>query len=310
MNNAKLPPDDLSGSFSADSQPPAPKDRRKSRADRGKPAFSPVSRKTPKRTRRPVRKAPAPQAPTAARSTPAPGAQMGSLELLAKVRSGEVKADILGKDERQPLVIWLVVEGLTTAEIAHTLRVRDRTIERDRQDIREANAVAADPKLTAIVVGQLLAQAELSTQRIRRIARDRDVPPGVKIDAEFRCYQIASDYLKRLQSLGYLLGASAIQHGGNDDALTDLPELTDLHEELQRLAELNSSLATPAPEVGEALTASAKARIATKLKQVRKDIKAVSDGVPEIVAESRSRSKPVSRTSDPSASTTSLSDRF
>ena len=110
-----------------------------------------------------------------------------ALELLAQVRSGVVPGSMLQADARQSLVVLLTADGVSSHEIAQILQVSDRTIERDRRAIRAGAAVSKDPKLVGEMVGRLMAEAELSIQRIRRTARERDVDAGIKVDAEHRC---------------------------------------------------------------------------------------------------------------------------
>lgn len=161
-----------------------------------------------------------------------------SLALLAKVRSGEMPGAMLAPTDRQGLVTLLAADGLSTPEIAQILQVADRTIERDRRAIREAHAIPKDPRLVEQMVGRLVAEAELAVQRIRRTARERDVEPVVKIDAEHRCFQIVRDLVQGLQRLGYLptathkLEADLTHHTPH---IGELPSLGELQAEIERL---------------------------------------------------------------------------
>jgi transposase len=127
-----------------------------------------------------------------------------SLDLLQKIKSGQMEAKLDDPEKRRLLVALLMKEGHSTPEIAHLLKVSDRTIERDRQALRESNAITKDPKLVEQMAGKLLAEAELCIQRIRKFARDKEALPSVKIDAEDRCFHIAARLTECLQSLGYL----------------------------------------------------------------------------------------------------------
>lgn len=158
-----------------------------------------------------------------------------SLALLSKVRSGEMPGAMLAPGDRQALVTLLSADGLSTAEIAQILQVADRTIERDRRAIREAHAVPKDPRLVEQMVGRLMAEAELAVQRIRRAARERDVEPVVKIDAEHRCFQIVRDLVQSLQRLGYLPTAAQKVEADLTHHIDELPSLSDLQAEIERL---------------------------------------------------------------------------
>ena len=88
------------------------------------------------------------------------------------------------------------------------------------------------------MVGRLLSEAELCIQRIRRAARDKKVGPAVKVDAEHRCYQITSDMIQRMQGLGYLPTACRRIEADLVHHLDQIPELDDLHLELDRIKAL------------------------------------------------------------------------
>lgn len=158
-----------------------------------------------------------------------------SLELLANVRSGTTAGNLLAPGDRQALVSLLAADGLATPEIAQILQVADRTIERDRRAIRTSHAVPKDPKLVEQMVGRLMAEAELCVQRIRRTAREREIDPAVKVDAEHRCFQIVRDLVQGLQKLGYLPMATHKVEADLTHHVGELPSLGDLQAEIERL---------------------------------------------------------------------------
>jgi DNA-binding CsgD family transcriptional regulator len=142
--------------------------------------------------------------------SPASGAESESssstsvLTLLRQIQSGEMHPSSLAAADRQAVVEHLTAEGYSICEIAEILKTSERTIARDRKAIRDANAVARDPKMVELMVGQLMQEAQNCISRIRRAARDKEAGPAVRVDAEHRVYQIFSDLTTRLQSLGYL----------------------------------------------------------------------------------------------------------
>ena len=158
-----------------------------------------------------------------------------ALELLAQVRSGVVPGSMLQADARQSLVVLLTADGVSSHEIAQILQVSDRTIERDRRAIRAGAAVSKDPKLVGEMVGRLMAEAELSIQRIRRTARERDVDAGIKVDAEHRCFEIMKDLVHSLQSLGYLPLATQRLQADLTHHAVEIPSLETLNAELNRM---------------------------------------------------------------------------
>lgn len=165
-----------------------------------------------------------------------------SLVILQDIKSGKTDPSLLTPAERKILVSLLMSEGQSTAEIAHLLKVSDRTIERDKQIIRKGNALAQDPEFAGIMAGRLVNEAQTSIQRIRKFQRDSGCPPAAKIDGERACFQITSSLAERLQSMGYL--PTATQKLQAD--LNHHPDLTlsfnDIETELQRLKGIESSL--------------------------------------------------------------------
>lgn len=205
------------------------------------PAFAPPRRDARTRAAPPLApsvrvKAATQPSPTPTSAASAPQTGLGrSMELLGKVKAGTLPGDLLAPGDRQLLVILLSADGLSTAEIAQILKVSDRSVERDRRAIREGSAIPKDPKLVGQMVGRLMAEAELSVQRIRRVARERDVDPSVKVDAEHRCFQIVRDLVQSLQRVGYIPTVSQKVEADLTHHLGELPTLGDLQLEIDRL---------------------------------------------------------------------------
>ncbi len=142
------------------------------------------------------------------------------------------------------MVEHLTSDGYSAVEIAEVLKISERTIERDRRAIRESHALVADPALVPQMVGHLVGQAELAVGRLRRIARDRDTPAAVKVEAERSCWGISRDLVASLQRLGYLPTAPQEFRGeiwtGAEVAL-EAPGLDELEAELARVESIVSS---------------------------------------------------------------------
>ena len=164
-----------------------------------------------------------------------------TLDLLKQIQSGITDPRNIGRQARQQLVAALLSDGYSTSEMAKILKTSDRTIERDRQALRESTVLLKDPKLVSQMPGRLVVEAETVIQRIRRAIRAKDVPAAVRVDAEHRCYQVFSDFIQRMQGLGYLptakqqVEADMIHHMGT------LPEYRDLESESGRLLQLAMS---------------------------------------------------------------------
>lgn len=177
-----------------------------------------------------------------------------TLSLLQKIQSGAVDPKCIRPAERRLIVSYLMADGYCTADMAQILKVSDRSIERDKKAIRETNALAADPGLVEQMVGRLVCEADLSIQRIRKAAHDKDVPQAVKVDAEYRCYQIASDMVSSLQRLGYLPTATARLKADITHSIDQIPELPQLDMEAQRLMQLTGEIQGTDPRLTEQLT--------------------------------------------------------
>jgi len=81
----------------------------------------------------------------------------------------------------------------------HLLKTSDRTIERDKQAIREKSAISQDPELVNIMASRLVDEAQVCIQRIRKFQRDSNCSPAAKIEGEKGCFQITNDLAERLQ---------------------------------------------------------------------------------------------------------------
>jgi len=146
--------------------------------------------------------------PTASQSTPEEQPERSAIEIIRAIKAGELESKQLNPQSRRACVTHLIAEGLTSSEIAHLLKCSERTIERDRSEIREANALHVDDRFPARVAGELFSEAELAIGRIRRAARDAAAAPSERITAEKLCFDIRCDLVDRLQSLGYLPSAA------------------------------------------------------------------------------------------------------
>jgi len=155
-------------------------------------------------------------------------AELGTVDLLQQIKSGLLNPKQLKPAVRQQVVAVLMDDGYSTSDIAKILRTTDRTIERDRRALRENTVLNKDPALVPQMAGRILQEAESSMQRMRRATRGKEVSAAVKVDAEHRCYQIQSDLVQRLQSLGYLptakqqVEAEVVHHAGH---IADYQEL-------------------------------------------------------------------------------------
>jgi DNA-binding CsgD family transcriptional regulator len=164
------------------------------------------------------------------------------LEILQGIKTGTTNPALLSPKQRRRLVILLLGEGHSTAEIAHLLKVSDRTIERDKDKIRKKNAIVKDPKLVGQMAGRLLFEAETAIQKIRKYERDKQTSPATRIDAEHKCFQIVNELAERLQSMGYLPTAAKKLEADLTHHTGDTLSLDEIESEVRRLRDIKKSL--------------------------------------------------------------------
>lgn len=181
-----------------------------------------------------------PAPPESPESISSPGAadsppQRGVIDILGQIKARELNPQALSKTERKLCVQHLSAEGLAVPEVAQVLGVAERTIARDRKVIQEEAALEHDPRLASLMAGRLASEAELVIQRIRRVARDREAPHAVRVEAEKSCFAVMVGLTESLQSLGYLPTAAQqieadVRHGS-----AAVPGYQELSVEIDRL---------------------------------------------------------------------------
>ena len=154
------------------------------------------------------------------------------IQVISDIKNGLFDPKLLKKSDRQICVQYLGSEGFSVAELAHLLKVDERTINRDRKEIRQSNALQYDPQLPGQLAGQILQDTEASCSRIERAIRGSNTSveavinaQHVKSDIRFKAYQL-------LQSLGFL----------PKDAQPQITGLMGSHPGLQELQQLTSKL--------------------------------------------------------------------
>jgi len=191
-----------------------------------------------------------------------------TLSLLQKIQAGTVDPKCIRPAERRLIVSYLMADGYSTADMAQILKVSDRSIERDKKAIRQANALAADPELVEQMAGRLVCEANLSIQRIRKAARDKNTPQAVKVDAEHRCYLIASDMISSLQRLGYLPIATARLQADLTHNIGQIPDYPQMQMEVQRLKEIQGADPTVIEQLNKIETELVKVKFANQIEKI------------------------------------------
>jgi len=187
------------------------------------------------------------------------------VEIIRDLQSGVITGRTLDGESRRACVMYLGGEGYGVPEIAALLKVSDRTVARDRARMREELAVERDPGLLPRMVGHLIGEAESTSVRLRRIARDKSAPASARVEAEKATWSIACDLVRTLQSVGYLPQAprpvrvsARVEGVGGEEGDFDAPALEELINELARIEAIASAGGTALPAI-DATTALASA---------------------------------------------------
>ena len=115
-------------------------------------------------------------------------------------------------------------EGYTGAEMASLLRMAERTVQRDRAELRSRDALNPDRKLGDELLGELQRLTLASVQRLTRLARDQDprTPPYARLWAEDAISKVYTRFLDATRRLSYLEdGHSRLTHQRNTSPQTD-----------------------------------------------------------------------------------------
>lgn len=178
---------------------------------------------------------------TAAKPTPSDDKDP-VLAIIAKIKEKSLEPRVLAIDDRRRCVEFLRGEGYSTPEIAQILKRDERTITRDIGAIRAANAFTPSAGFGEQMTGELLRQAEISTARLRRIARESGVSGMERLMAEAAAWKVFREMIDKLQSLGHLPRVptsviTAVYQQHDADPIASYDELARRMEELKRVSQ-------------------------------------------------------------------------
>jgi hypothetical protein len=129
---------------------------------------------------------------------------MSYYEMLEAIYNGTLDPTILPKEVRQALVQILILRGLEQIQIAKLLKVSDRTIRRDVEDIWEQNALCHDYEFTRKFAGEVRLRAMSLIEILTRIANSSNNKMNDRINAVSQTWQSIKGLFETLQSLGFL----------------------------------------------------------------------------------------------------------
>ncbi len=162
------------------------------------------------------------------------------LNLVKKIKNGLLDPKQLSPDDRKECVFFLSQQGLHNQEIAELLRCSDRTIRRDRETIRDKNAIHVDADFTPKMAGELYHQAQCHISHLMKLARDKTLSGMERLMAETGAWKIKTDLFKCLQSIGFLPKVANqavvdVIHHNDPDAVRSADELLKEIEEIESL---------------------------------------------------------------------------
>jgi hypothetical protein len=126
------------------------------------------------------------------------------LTLIKQIKESRIDPLGLSAEDRRRCVDVLGAEGYAVPEIAQILKRGERTIYRDRSDLRCTHALRVHPRFALEMAGELIRQAEGTIGRLRRIAREANASAMERAIAETSAFKVYAEMISKLQSLGYL----------------------------------------------------------------------------------------------------------
>jgi hypothetical protein len=126
------------------------------------------------------------------------------LTLIQQIKDGQIDPKTLDKDLRQEVVEVMLAEAYNVPGIAQILKVSDKTIRRDVDDIRTRNALTPDIDLAKKTIGERVGYARIHRDHLMRLARSNNTSVSERAMAEYYASQIGFVLVTKLQSLGYL----------------------------------------------------------------------------------------------------------
>lgn len=126
-------------------------------------------------------------------------------KILREIVEGKVKGDELPADIRQECVehMWQT-QGYSVMDIASALNVSERTIKRDKNEIRKRNAQKPSADYALETIGELLQKATSAHEHLMRLSHSKEGSVQEKAQAGYYVWKIIQEQTKLLQSLGYI----------------------------------------------------------------------------------------------------------
>jgi hypothetical protein len=171
------------------------------------------------------------------------------LQIIAQIRDGTLDPKNIPQEIRQDCVEHLCyVEGQPTAVIAQLLKVSDKTIRRDKDDIREKNAKKLSPEDRLKLLNEFMQKWTASQENLQRLSRSQTGSIQEKSQAGYFAMKAIREQIEILQSLGIFYGKPE-QSEVTIRAQEEEANPAKLKEELARLEKITNDKNINDPEI-------------------------------------------------------------
>lgn len=126
------------------------------------------------------------------------------LSLIQDIKDGRRDPKTLDKELRQQCVEVLLGEGYSKSQMAKILDRSEKTIKRDIDEIQLNNSLVPSEELLRKTVGELRMYKAIHRDHLMRLARVKGSSVSEKAQAEYMAFKILTEYIGKLQNLGYL----------------------------------------------------------------------------------------------------------
>ncbi|MCA9399985.1 MAG: hypothetical protein KC713_00025 [Candidatus Omnitrophica bacterium] len=206
------------------------------------------------------------------------------ISLIQDIKDKRRDPKSLNKELRQQCVEVLLAEGYSKSHIAEILGRSEKTIGRDMDDINLSNSLMPDEMLWKKTVGELRLYMTIHRGHLMRLSRMKSASVSERLQAEYLAFKVMTEYIAKLQSLGYLptqpqtfIGEMGLTVDNNtqkslQELESDLIELENVYKE--NSGEIPEEVHARIKEIRQDIT---KASIQTQIKQLEHKSEEVDD---------------------------------
>ena len=132
---------------------------------------------------------------------------------IRRIHAGELAALDLPIELRHQCVAHLTMQGFSSTDVGAVLNMNERTVRRDREAIRRAEAIDPNATLGDDLLGEYQRFLHAGIQRLTRRANDQSEPPYVRLWAEEAITRMYQKFIDTVHKLNYLSdGRARIMH--------------------------------------------------------------------------------------------------